>query len=56
MTYPPIVILAKEPSHISLLEIFVLLLSFGGVLWFFIIDDRIGLIILLLNQLILYHI
>jgi hypothetical protein len=53
MTYPSIIIFAKEPSHIPLLEILIFLLTLGGFFRLFIIDQRIGLV---LSQSILYHI
>ena len=56
MTYPSIIIFAKEPSHIPLLEILIFLLTLGGFFRLFIIDQRIGLISLVLSQSILYHI
>lgn len=56
MTYPSIIIFAKEPSHIPLLEILIFLLTLGGFFRLFIIDQRIGLISLVLSQSVLYHI
>lgn len=57
MTYPPVIVLAQEPSHISPLEIFVFLLAFRRLFGLFLVNKVIGLlVILLLNKLILDHI
>ena len=56
MTYPSIIIFAKESFHIPLLETFVFLLSLSGSFRIFIFDQRIGLISLVLSHFILLYI
>ena len=56
MTYPSIIIFAKESFHIPLLETFVFLLSLSGSFRIFIFDQRIRLISLVLSHFILLYI